>query len=194
MRKRTSLAATAALGALLVSAPAAPAPPGPFELSLMVEPGGSYSDYEGFDFDLGYGLGLGWGFADDWSLELRGLRRESDSRFQSLELDTFQLGLRRAFDLASAWRPFVQAGAHYQTGEIESEVVCLDAGGQVTFPCPNRIESRDELGGFVGGGVDWLFSKRAALRFDGRYVVYESDATGDSEDTLDLTVGVAFRF
>ncbi|MBZ0090491.1 MAG: hypothetical protein K8H90_08950, partial [Thermoanaerobaculia bacterium] len=81
----------------------------------------------------------------------------------------------------------------YQTGEIESEVVCVDDFG-VTFPCPELHQSRDEYGGFVGGGVDWQFSTPAALRFDARFVVYESDATGDTEDTLDLTAGVVFRF
>lgn len=124
---------------------------------------------------------------------MRGLRRESDTRFQSLDLDTYQLGLRRAFDLGSAWRTFVQTGARYQTGEIESEVVCTDDSG-VAFPCPAIRQRRDEYGGFVAGGVDWQFSTPAALRFDGRFAVYESDATGDTENTLDLTAGVVFRF
>lgn len=193
MRHRASIVALAALAVLWVAAPAARGQLEPLELSVIAEPGGSYSDYEGFDFDLGYGLGLGWNLSETWSVEARGLRRESDTRFQSLDLDTYQLGLRRAFDLGSAWRPFVQAGAHYQTGEIESEVLCVDDFG-VTFPCPELHQSRDEYGGFVGGGVDWQFSTPAALRFDGRFVVYESDATGDTEDTLDLTAGVVFRF
>lgn len=163
----------------------------PFEVSVIVVPGGSYSDYEGFDFDLGYGVGLGWAFSDDWSVELRGLRRESDSSFSELELDSYQLGLRRHFSAGSAWRPFVQAGAHHQTGSIEEDVFCTQP---VTSPCPPHVSDRSETGGFVGGGIDWNFSSRFALRLDGRALFYESDATGDFDNRVDLSAGLVLRF
>jgi hypothetical protein len=113
-----------------------------------------------------------------------------DSRFESLRLDTYQLGLRRSFALASSWHPFVQLGAHYQSGDIETVVFCESVIG----PCPTQRSSRDEPGLFVGGGVDWDFARRAALRFDGRLVVYDSDATGDNATSSDLTAGLVFRF
>lgn len=185
-RRWTSVLALSALTAL---APLS-AQENPFELSLIAVPGGSYSEYDDFDFDMGYGVGVGWAFAEDWSAELRGLRRESDSTFEMLELDSFELGLRRHFS-DGAWRPFVQLGALHQTGDIERQVVCTQP---VTDPCPPLTEERSESGAFVGGGVDWNFSSRAALRLDGRALFYESDRTGDTDDRVEATAGIVLRF
>lgn len=191
MRASTLGLALSLLAAIFATAPTLSAQEHPFELSVVLEPGGSYSDYEGFDLDLGYGVGLGWAFSDAWSAELRWLGRESDSRFSDLDLDTYQLGVRRTFAAGSAWRPFVELGAHYQSAEIEFEVVCIDP---IRDPCPPMRSSPEELGAFVGGGADWYFSRRAALRLDGRVAVYDSDSSGDTEDSIDLTAGIVLRF
>ncbi len=163
----------------------------PFELSLVVVPSGSYSEYEGSDFDLGYGLGLGWAYSEHWSAELRGLRRENDSEFAHYELDTYELGLRRRFRGADDWRPFVLFGALYQEAKRESPNYCV---ATVTFPCPPDIQRNSESGAFVGGGVDWNFTPHFALRLDGRGSIYESDSTGDADVRVDLTAGLVLRF
>ncbi len=182
-RRWTSVLALSALTTL----PSLAAQENPFELSLVAVPGSSEAQYLGDDFELGYGVGLGWGFAEDWAVELRGLRRENDSPFVDITLDSYELGLRRYF--GAALRPFVQLGALHQSAEIGQEIRCAVG---VRAPCPQVVE-RNENGGFVGGGVDWNFSSRAALRFDGRALYYESDATGETENRLDLTAGLVFR-
>jgi hypothetical protein len=155
-----------------------------FELSVVAEPGASYSDYEGFDVDLGFGVGVGWLLAEPWSVELRGLFAEGDV----VDVETFQLGLRRGFPGAGAWRPFVQAGLHFQRSELEIEVFCIQA------PCPPLEERHEDFGVYAGGGVDWGFARRAALRLDGRLAVYDSGRSGGTEDTLDVTAGLVVRF
>lgn len=175
--------------ALLAPLPLAASEPG-FELSLVAAPSASYSDYDGFEFDTGLGLGLGWAFSERWSVELRGLWRESDrfGDFEQLDHQTFDLGLRRHFLPGSSWQPFLQAGASLQRAEVVREVVCTVP---IVSPCPPEVEDRDDVGGFVGGGVDWNFSRRAALRFDGRLILLDSDAGGER---VDATAGLVFRF
>jgi len=171
------------LGATLAAAPAI-GQRLPLEVSVVVKPGASYSDYEGFELDTGYGLGIGWAFSDSWSMELRGLFADGDAA----DVETYQMGLRRAFAGAGAWRPFVQAGLHFQRSELEREVVCVRA------PCPPLEERHEDLGAYAGGGVDWRFAPRAALRLDGRLAVYDSDRSGSAEESADVTAGLVLRF
>jgi hypothetical protein len=172
----------------LVGAPAL-AERDPLELSLLAAPGGAYSESEGFELETAYGAGLGFGFADAWQVELRALVAEDDLEFESFEQRSFELGLRRFFG-GGAWRPFVQAGARLREAEVSRQVVCSD----ITTPCPPLEEQREEIGPFVGGGVDLDLARWFALRADGRLNFYESDATDDLENDFDLTVGAVFRF
>jgi hypothetical protein len=184
--------AVACLVAAFVLATPAGAQDRPLELSVLVAPGATYSEIDGFDLDsTAYGLGAGWRLSEAWSLEVRGLIRENDSGSAEFEEQTFDLGLRRAIGGGEAWRPFLQAGARYRNAEANYQVVCVD---DVTFPCPPLRDEREEYGPFVGGGVDWIFGRAAALRFDGRLSIYESDAAGGTEEDVDLTVGLVFRF
>lgn len=173
---------------VLAGAPAL-AQRGNVELSLLVAPGGVYSESEGFELDTAYGLGLGFEIARDWQVELRGLDSDGDSTFESYEQRSFELGLRRFFHTAP-WRPFLQAGARYRKAEVTRDVVCIDIQG----PCPPEVEEREEIGPFVGGGIDWELASWFALRADGRLNFYESDATDDVENDFDLTLGAVFRF
>jgi hypothetical protein len=161
----------------------------PIELSLLAAPGGAYSESEGFELETAWGAGLGFGFARDWQVEVRALLAEDDLAFESFEQRSFELGLRRFFD-AGAWHPFVQAGARFREAEVSRQVVCT----QFAEPCPPLEEQREEFGPFVGGGVDLDLARWFALRADGRLNLYESDATGDVENDVDLTVGAVFRF
>ncbi len=162
-----------------------------FELSLLVLPGGSYSEYEGLDFDLGWGAGAGWRWSEAWSGELRGTRREHDGRFSELALDTLELGVRRHFLAGADWQPFLQVGVLRQESERRHQVVCVEP---VTGPCPPLVDDESENGGFVGGGMDWRFTRRVALRLDGRAVFYDSERSGDSEDRVDVSAGLVVRF
>ena len=102
----------------------------PLELSVLVAPAGSYSEVEGFEIDsTAYGVGAGWWVSDRWSLELRGLASDDESRFVEYEQETFELGLRRAFGGGGGWRPFLQAGARYRSSEARHEVVCQGPPG-----------------------------------------------------------------
>lgn len=157
---------------------------GSFELSAVVEPAGSYSEVEGFDLDTGLGLGLGWRFTPLWTAELRALFHDGDSAAS----DTFQLGVHRSFDLGSTWRPFVVAGLHHQRTELDYEVVCFRA------PCPPLSASYADTGIFLGGGADWQFARRAALRLEARQALYDSEHTDDLENATDLTAGIVARF
>ena len=157
---------------------------GPAELSFVLSPAASYSDYEGFDLDTGFGVGLAWPLGSSWSLDLRAMHRDG----RHSDLDTFQVGARGLFDRQAAWQPFFVAGAHAQRAKVEEQVFC------VTTPCPPRTLQYTDYGAFAGGGVDWIFTQRAALRFEGRLAAYDSERSGDIETTLDLTAGIVLRF
>jgi hypothetical protein len=173
---------------ILATAPA-PAQGDAVELSVLAAPGGAYSESEGFELETAYGAGLGFGFAEAWQVEVRALTAEDELEFESFEQRSFELGLRRFF-AAGTWRPFLQAGARFREAEVSRQVVCTD----ITTPCPALTEQREEVGPFVGGGVDLDLARWLALRADGRFNVYESDATGDVESDVDLTLGAVFRF
>jgi hypothetical protein len=173
---------------ILVSAPAL-GQAEPVELSLLAAPGGAYSESEGFELDSAYGVGLGFGFATDWQVEVRALLADSDRQFEEFEQRSFELGLRR-FLGSDTWRPFLQAGARFRESEVSRDVVCIEIQG----PCPPEVEQREEFGPFVGAGVDLELASWFALRGDGRLNFYDSDATGDVENDVDLTVGAVFRF
>jgi hypothetical protein len=162
------------------------------ELSVLVVPAASYSSVEGFELDHTFGLGAGWRFAPRWSVELRGLGGETRTDLSYYKQRTFELGLRRRLGASPTWRPFLQAGPRYRTADSSSAVVC---SAPIASQCPAtyRIE-HEELGAFVGGGVDWLFSRNAALRFDGRLAMYDSEVTGSAARDVDLTLGLALRF
>lgn len=151
------------------------------ELSIVIEPGGSYSDRDGLDLDVGYGLGFGWRFGERWGVELRAFH--SDGRF--VDGTAVELGLRRVLGGPRAWRPFVTFGAHLEETDV-------DCGSDFCIALVDSSSS--ELGAFAGGGVDWQFNDRSAVRFDGRAAVYDSDRLNDTEFDLDLTVGYVLRF
>lgn len=174
---------------LLVGAPAL-AQSGTTELSLLVAPGGAYSESEGFELDAAYGAGFAFGFGRAWQAEARFLLAEDDSRFESFEQSSFELGIRRSFFDAAPWRPFLQAGLRYREAEVSRQVACT----QFADPCPPLEEQREEIGPFVGGGIDFSLARWVALRFDGRFNVYESDVTDDVEQDVDLTLGLVFWF
>ena len=191
MRATTVGVAVTAVAAALTLSAASPAQERRFELSFVIEPGGSYSDYRGFEFEWGFGAALGWALSEAWATEVRWLGRDSDSGHSELDHQTWQLGLRRFFETGSSWRPFVVFGAHLQSAEIERQVVCFDP---VRAPCPPARESTDEYGGFVGGGADWRLSRSARLRLEGRLIACDAEVTGDLEQTADLTGGLVFTF
>jgi hypothetical protein len=172
------------LGAALVAGRSASAQRLPLELSVVVEPGASYSDYEGFELDAGYGVGFAVMFSDTWAVDLRGLRSDGSRA----EVETSQVGVRRAVGGGGDWWPFVLAGLHYQRSELEHQVVCVRA------PCPPLVERHEDLGFFAGGGVDWRFAPNIALRLDGRLAVYDSERSGDPEESVDATAGLVVRF
>lgn len=153
-----------------------------FDLSIVLEPGGSYSDSDGADLDLGYGLGFGWRFGARWGVELRALRNEG--RF--IDTDNVELGLRRFLGAPRAWRPFVSFGAHLE----DTDVTC---GGPAVL-CLSTPDPSNELGAFGGGGVDWQFSERSGLRFEGRATFIDTDEPGHDAADLDVTAGYVFRF
>lgn len=158
-----------------------------FEFSLQTAPGVSYSNLDGYDFDLGLGLGVGWSLSDIWTVEARGMFTNGDRRFSDSSVDVFQLGLRRSYQTGSSWHPFFSFGAHYQHEEVDYQVVCVRA------PCPRQRDRGSSYGGFAGGGVDWQFADWAALRFEGRAALYDSHLSDGTESSFLGTVGVVFH-
>lgn len=174
---------------LLAAAPLS-AQRGSAELSLVFAPGGAYSESEGFELESAYGAGVAFGFGSAWQAEARFLIAEDDTRVESFEQRSFELGLRRGFFDTAPWRPFLQGGVRYREAEVTRQVVCT----QFADPCPPLEEQREEIGPFVGGGIDFSLARWFALRFDGRFAFYESDVTDDIEQDVDLTVGLVFWF
>ncbi len=164
---------------------AASAPEDAFELSALAAPGGSYSDYEGFELDTGFGLAAGWRFAPRWGAEVRALRQDG----RVAEAETYQVGVRFSAEGGPGdWRPFAVGGLHLQRSDLRHDVVCVQA------PCPPLHETHDDLGAFVGGGVDWIVSRPLIVRFEGRLAGYDSDRRSQSETTSHFTAGVVWRF
>lgn len=161
-----------------------------FEISAVVEPAGSYSEYQGYDLELGLGGGIAWRFSPHWAIDLRGMVHDAESA----DATAYQLGLRYAFGGdESRWRPFVVAGWHSQEVEFWQFVDC-------SISCYGYPASYTDTGLFGGGGVDWQFAKMWALRFEGRIAVYDAGYEGQwgdeggTQNDIDLTLGVAFRF
>lgn len=189
-RRTAPVALAAALVGALAAATAARADDA-YELALVFAPSASYSDFAGVEVDSAYGLGLGWAWSEVWGIELRGLYSDDDGPFTRYEQRSFELGLRRAFLPAAAWRPYALAGARYRDARWEADVICVQ---QVGAPCDPLRQDDEAVGPMVGGGVDWHWTEAAALRFDGRLSVYDSDLTGSVEEDLDLSLGLVFRF
>lgn len=161
-----------------------------FEISAVVEPSGSYSEYQGYDLELGLGGGIAWRFSPHWAIDLRGMVHNAESA----DATAYQLGLRYAFGGdESRWRPFVVAGWHSQKVEFWQFVDC-------SMSCYGYEASYRDTGYFAGGGVDWQFARMWALRFEGRIAVFDPDnydQRGEEvgyQDDIDLTLGLAFRF
>lgn len=190
---RFRLLFAAAAGAVLLAAPVQ-SQSRHFEIYAVTEPTGSYSEYQGYDLDLGLGGGIGWRFSQHWAIELRGLFHNADFA----DAAVYQLGLRYAFGGdESRWRPFVVAGAHSQEFDLWRTVDCSSSSG---MNCNGWEQSYRDTGLFAGAGVDWQFARMWALRFEGRIAVFDPEYEGQwgdeggSQDDIDLTVGVAFRF
>ena len=117
MRDRVSLSSLMLAAAVLTGLATAPtlAEEPSYEISAVVEPSGTYSEYRGFDLDAGLGFGLGWRFAPRWTGELRALFHDGDIA----STETYQLGVRYAFDVGSAWHPFVVGGVHHGQSTVE---------------------------------------------------------------------------
>lgn len=156
-----------------------------FEVSAFFEPGGSYSESEGFDYDNGLGVGLGLRVSPAWTVDARALFH--DARYA--EDVTYQLGLRYAFGREEArGLPYVVGGLHHREDQVRYPVECVMA------PCPDHEEETQVTGAFAGGGFDYQARPWFSIRIDGRLAAYESDATGHFEHEVDLTLGVAFKF
>ncbi len=185
---RTNIRTVLLLVALpLSSSTAFAAPPSGeiFELSVLAAPGGSYSDYEGFELDNGFGFAVGRRFAPRWGAEVRALWQDG----RVAEAETYQVGVRFSVEGGPGdWRPFAVGGLHLQRSDLRHEVVCVQA------PCPPLHETHDDLGAFVGGGVDWIVSRPLTVRFEGRLAGYDSDRRSQSETTSHFTAGVVWRF
>jgi len=191
MTRHTFPLVLCALAALVLST-ALPARADGYEVSLGIEPEGAFSEYSGLDVDAGLFVGFAAAVADDWSVELRWLSQDrAFLSFDSVDLDTWQLGARRHFVGSGDWKPFVHGGLHYGRLNERRGRVCVRG---IVGPCPPERRTSDDLGVYAGGGVDWQFLPSWAVRFDGRLVVYASERTGDLEDDVDLTAGVVFRF
>ncbi len=187
-RRTQRLFAPAALSLVVLAGTPLAAAERPFELSLVADPGGSYSDARGVELDSGFGLGLGWWQSARWRTELRVIVSSGGSHGRDLDSNTYDHGFAYAFPNSSSWRPYVEFGAHYQTNDVaEPNPLCV--GGPL--PCDRRHASSRDTGGFVGGSVDWTFSRHAALRLDGRLLVYDTSRSGNDRLTLDQGTGAS---
>ncbi len=156
-----------------------------FEVSAFFEPGGSYSESEGFDYDNGLGVGLGLRVSPAWTVDARALFHDEGAA----EDRTYQLGLRYAFGREEArGLPYVVGGLHHREDQARYPVECVVA------PCPDREVESEVTGAFAGGGIDYQARPWFSIRFDGRLAAYQSDVTDHFEHEVDLTLGVAFKF
>jgi len=151
-----------------------------FEAVALVTPGAVYSDVDGLDVDLGLGAGFGWQFRPLWGLD----SRVSFDDGNGIERQKFDLGLRRSLQSWGDWSTHLSFGVHHR----ETDLDFGPCGAPGIFCRSRGRESESATGAFFGYDADWSFREATSLRLDGRYSVFDSD------DSLSLSVGLAFRF
>ena len=163
-----------------------------------IQDAGDTFDLE-FDEDMGYGVSYNryWTQAFSTEFAYQKLGADLTVSFEDIAADAGDLDLdvltatgQFHFARGSLISPYIGGGAAYisgQAGSIDTE----------------ELEDADlekEFEWLANAGVDFNFGKSFGIFVDGKYILYEARAEGDSEDEgvdinpLVLAAGIKFRF
>lgn len=170
---------------LLVAAGPLAAQPSRFALFAGIQPGGSYSDNEGVEVDLGWSLGLEVPIQRAWSAELMVFLEELGASYSESAGTNLQLGDRQMYD----------ASAKYLLGEVGNWGFRGGLGLRYGHQDAAAGFSSSELWTTFGSlSADWHVSRRFSFRLEGRHALV--DLSGDSERFGErvVTTGLTARF
>jgi outer membrane protein W len=163
-----------------------------------IRDGGDVFDIE-FDEDMGVGLLYNRFWTNSFSTELAYQRLGADLtvRFQDitaqlgdLDLDVLSATAQFHFARGSILSPYIGAGVAYISGDA----------GFIDEDELQRADFRNELEFLANAGLNIGLGRGFALFLDGKYILYEARARGDSSDEaveinpLIIAGGIKLRF
>jgi outer membrane beta-barrel protein len=147
------------------------------------------------DDELTYGIRYAYSFTDRWALEFslgETPTAVTDLPMKDIDLDLTTLDVNAVyhFDLGSRWVPYVTAGAGYAMADLDTPI-----GGTING-APVSIDDDDGFTANAGVGVKFYATDRFSLRAEARYRYVDSvlEDVGDSLNTVETTLGVAWKF
>jgi len=167
-----------ALALLLVAGSAAAEEEHRFRLFAGLEPGGSYSDLSGFDFEIGYVLGFDAYVAPRWAVELA-------ASFKDVSDETNSLDAAARFDFAQRGRWSLHGLGGLRYSEYRDVRRPFGPNGNPM----TRGFTEERTGVLLGFGADRDLSSRFSLRLDARFVPWS--LSGDDAYFNDMTVSAA---
>lgn len=163
-----------------------------------IQDAGDTFDLE-FDEDMGYGVSFNHYWTPAFSTELAYQKLGADLTLSfediaadagDLDLDVLTATGQFHFARNSLISPYIGGGAAYISGQAGS----IDAA---------ELEDADlekEIEWLANAGINFNFGKSFGVFVDGKYILYEARAEGDSEDDavdinpLVIAAGIKFRF
>jgi outer membrane beta-barrel protein len=147
------------------------------------------------DDEIAFGVRYAYNFTRRWGLELSlghspGSVTELAGADVDLDLTTFDVDALWHFGSLSRWSPYLVAGAGYAWADLDSQLVGTVDGRDVA------LNDDDGYTLNAGVGAKYHATERVMIHLEARYRYLDTllDASDDSVDTVETTVGVGWRF
>ena len=147
------------------------------------------------DDELTYGIRYAYSFTDRWALEFSlgetpTAITDLPTKDVDLDLTTLDVNAVYHFDLGSRWVPYVTAGAGYAIANLDKPIAGTINGTAVS------ITDDDGFTVNAGAGVKFYATDRFSVRAEARYRYVDTvlKDVGDSLNTVETTLGVAWKF
>jgi outer membrane protein len=147
------------------------------------------------DDEFTYGIRYAYSFTDRWALEFSlgetpTVVTDLPTNDIDLDLTTLDANAVYHFDLGSRWVPYVTAGAGYAMADLDKPIAGTING------TPVSIDDDDGFTANAGVGVKFYATDHVSLRAEARYRYVDKvlEDVGDSLNTVETTLGVAWKF
>jgi outer membrane beta-barrel protein len=147
------------------------------------------------DDEVAFGVRYGYNFTDHWGFELSlghspGSVTELAGEDVDLDLTTLDVDAVWHFGSLSRWSPYVVAGAGYAWADLDNQFVATVDGQDAAVDDDNSYTLN------AGIGAKYFATDRVLIHLEARYRYLDSviDASDDSLDTFETTIGVGWQF